>query len=376
MPILPNTNSSDLLKSLQSRTIYANYIIQQQKVSQGCITVISRANTQASDLYQIHEGAQFTSPTFQSTLLAYPTNNCPPSAFPPGPPTNIIGTPASTQVTLSWSAPAFAGTTPIISYTITSNPPSSMVITASTTATITGLTNGTPYIFSVVATNSVGNSTAGVSSSVIPAAPALKLLVIGDTQASAVATAISSRLTALGYTGFTVDSVTLGTTYTGNTLTIANYNTALIWTNSSQTGATGLGVALRSFVNAGGNLVSGTFIWNLYPSDMDFTTTPFQSHGQSNDATGVMIVDVVHPITTGVTLGLTGGNSTLTNGTVVLQSGATKLAHYTSSGDTLLAINTVGTARLVGINLYILNLAYTPVRDLTVNACLWANKNI
>ena len=377
MPLLPNTNSSDLLKSLQSRTIYANYIIQQQKIAQGCVTVVSRANTQASDIYKIHEGAQFTSLTFQSTLLADPANSCPPSVFAPGPPINLVATPGNTTVTLTWSAPLFAGTTAITSYTITSSPPSSTVVTASTTATITGLTNGTPYIFSVVATNSIGNSTAAVSGSVTPVPPpTLKLLVLGDTTASAAATAISSRLTALGYTGFTVDSLDIGTTYTGTTLTVANYNTALIWTNSGHVGATGFGAAIRSFVNAGGNVVSATFIWSLYASDMDFTTTPFQAHAQSNDSTAIMIVDVVHPITTGVTLSLNGGSLILTNGTVALQSGATKLAHFTASGDTLLAINTVGSARLVAINLYISNLSSTPIRDLVVNACLWANKDI
>jgi hypothetical protein len=376
MPLLPNTNSSDLLKSLQTRTVYANYIIQQQKIAQGCITVVSRANTQASDLYQIKEGAQLTTPTFQSTLLADPANGCPPSAFPPGAPTNIVATAGAAQVTLTWSAPSFTGTSPITSYRITSVPLSSTVVTANTTATITGLTNGTSYIFSVVATNSIGNSIAGVSNSVTPTAPPLKLLVIGDSQVTTVASVISSRLTALGYTGFTVDSVVLSITYNGNTLTIANYNTALIWTNSSHTGATGLGAAIRSFVNAGGNVVSATFIWNLYASDIDFTTTPFQPRGQSNDSTAIMIIDVVHPITTGVTLSLNGGNTVLTNGAVVLQSGATRLARFTATGDTVVGINTVGTARLVGLNLYISNLSSTPIRDLTINSCLWANKNI
>jgi hypothetical protein len=202
------------------------------------------------------------------------------------------------------------------------------------------------------------------------------LLVIGDTQVTTVASVISSRLTALGYTGFTVDSVILSITYNGSTLTIANYNTALIWTNSSHTGATGLGAAIRSFVNAGGNVVSATFIWNLYASDIDFTTTPFQPRGQSNDSTAIMIIDVVHPITTGVTLSLNGGNTVLTNGAVVLQSGATRLARFTATGDTVVGINTVGTARLVGLNLYISNLSSTPIRDLTINSCLWANKNI
>jgi len=168
MPVLPNTSSSDLIKSLQSRTVYANYIIQQQKIEQGCINIVSRASTQASDLYEIHVGAQLTTPTFQSTVLADPVNRCTPSGLPPGAPMNVIATAGTTEVTISWAAPTFSGTTPVISYTITSTPASSTVTTTGSIITITGLTSGTSYIFSVVATNSVGNSIAAVSSPVTP----------------------------------------------------------------------------------------------------------------------------------------------------------------------------------------------------------------
>ena len=119
-----------------------------------------------------------------------------------------------------------------------------------------------------------------VTSAPAPAPPpTLNLLVLGDSGASNIATGITTRLTALGYTGFTVNSVTIGTSYTGST-DLANtntYNTVLLYTNSSQTGAPALSTNLKNWVALGGNLVTGTFIWNLYPSGFDFTITPLQS---------------------------------------------------------------------------------------------------
>jgi hypothetical protein len=203
-----------------------------------------------------------------------------------------------------------------------------------------------------------------------------KILVMGDSGASTTATVLSARLTALGYTNFTVNSQLLSTTYDGTVstgLVLTDYDTAIIFTNASQTGAAGLSTALRNYVNTGGNLISATFIWNLYPSGFDFTTTPFTSNSQSTDATGNMVTDITHPITTGIGTALNGGSTIATNGTVTLQSGATKIAHFSSSGDPLVAINTVGNARLVGINASINGLGNANLRDLVVNSCLWVS---
>jgi hypothetical protein len=60
-----NLASSDLIKQRQARTIYSNYIIQQQKVAQGCAQRIdiqtgSGADNSASQLILLAEGAIFT----------------------------------------------------------------------------------------------------------------------------------------------------------------------------------------------------------------------------------------------------------------------------------------------------------------------------
>jgi hypothetical protein len=299
-----NLASSDLIKQKQAKTIYLNYISQEQSANQGCSQRVkiqsgSGADNSSSQLLNLAEGALFTTVTEQQTQLS--NTACPVTTATAEPEPEPAPAPA---------------------------PP-----------------------------------------------PTLKLLVLGDTGASTTATAISTRLTALGYTGFTVNSQTIGTSYTGSTdlANITTYNTVLLYTNSGQTGAAGLSTNIKNWVALGGHLVSATFIWNLAPSGFDYTITPLQARSQSNDSTGNLTVTVVHPITTGVNTSITNGQTTLNNGNASLQTGATTIATFTSSGVPYVVIKTSGASRLVAINAYINGLnVYTNFRNLVTNACLWA----
>jgi len=78
-------------------------------------------------------------------------------AFAPGAPTAVKAaapSPATGKALVSWTAPASTGGVPISSYSVTSSP-GSFSCTAVTTAgcTVSGLTDGTPYTFTVKATN-------------------------------------------------------------------------------------------------------------------------------------------------------------------------------------------------------------------------------
>lgn len=86
---------------------------------------------------------------------------------------NAPGTPTATagnaSASLSWAA-STVGTAPI-TYTVTSSPAGASCTVSSLTASCTGLTNGTPYTFTITATNAFGNATSSSSSAVTPTPP-------------------------------------------------------------------------------------------------------------------------------------------------------------------------------------------------------------
>jgi hypothetical protein len=70
----------------------------------------------------------------------------------PSAPINPTGVPGNGSVTVSWTPPS--GT--VTSYTATASPGGLSCTTPATSCTVTGLTNGQPYRFTVTATNSAG----------------------------------------------------------------------------------------------------------------------------------------------------------------------------------------------------------------------------
>ena len=91
------------------------------------------------------------------------------AAIAPGAPTGPSATAGDAQASVSFSAPTDTGGSPITGYTVTSNPGNKTGAGTGSPIVVTGLTNGTPYTFTVVAANIAGPGPASApSNSVTP----------------------------------------------------------------------------------------------------------------------------------------------------------------------------------------------------------------
>ncbi len=129
-------------------------------------------------------------------------------------PTDVSGTTGNGQVLLSWTAPSSNGGSTITDYTIqySSNGGTSWTAvthsaSTATTATVTGLTNGTSYLLRVAAVNRVGTgsfatTSTAVTPATIPGVPSSVIGIIGNNQVSLswTATADNGGLTITDYT--------------------------------------------------------------------------------------------------------------------------------------------------------------------------------
>jgi hypothetical protein len=83
-----------------------------------------------------------------------------PSTTLPGVVTSVSATPGPGQATVSWGAPLTNGGSAISGYTVTASPGGATVTVTGTSATVTGLTSGTSYTFTVAANSAVGTGPA------------------------------------------------------------------------------------------------------------------------------------------------------------------------------------------------------------------------
>ena len=136
------------------------------------------------------------------------------TATVPGSPTSVTASAGSGQATVSFAAPASTGGATITGYTVTSSPGGGVDSNAGSTATshtMTGLTNGTSYTFTVKATNSAGTGAASAASTSVTPQETQTIGAISFSPASvAVGGATSASASATSGLAVTFSSTTTG----------------------------------------------------------------------------------------------------------------------------------------------------------------------
>lgn len=89
------------------------------------------------------------------------------TAIAPNAPTGASATAGDTQASVSFAAPANTGGSPITGYTVTSSPGGFTGTGTNSSITVSGLTNGTAYTFTVTATNVAGTSGPSTASNAV-----------------------------------------------------------------------------------------------------------------------------------------------------------------------------------------------------------------
>ena len=138
----------------------------------------------------------------------------------PGAPTGVSATAGNAQATITFTAPGSNGGSAITGYTVTSSPGGFTGTGSASPITVTGLTNGTAYTFTVIATNANGNSSASsasnsVTPSSVPGAPTIGTATAGNAQAN-VAFTVPASNGGSAITGYTVTSNPGNITGTGS----------------------------------------------------------------------------------------------------------------------------------------------------------------
>ncbi len=195
-----------------------------------------------------------------SSASAATTSVTPTTTVPGAPTTVTASSSANGQSVVSWTAPTYTGGSSIIHYTVTSSPGAKICTTSNgttTTCTVTGLTNGTAYTFTVTATNGIGTGPASAPSapatpSTVPGAPTGVTATTHQNTSSVVSWTAPTSNGGSSITSYTVTSSTGARTCTttgATTCTVSgltngtSYTFTVTATNSAGTGAASIASA-------------------------------------------------------------------------------------------------------------------------------------
>jgi hypothetical protein len=244
-----------------------------------------------------------------------------PTATVPDAPTDVSATPGNAQATVTFTAPTNDDG---VIYTVTSSPGGFTATGTTSPIVVTGLTNGTAYTFTVVATNEVGPSNPSSASSpvtpaTVPDAPTIGTATPGSTQASVTFTAPTNNggATITSYTvtsspgGFTASDASspivvpglingIAYTFTVTATNSAGTSTASSASNQVTPAATAPGAPTGVIATAGNAQASVAFMAPTNDGGSDITSYTVTSTPGSRTATGASSPLIVTGLTNGV----------------------------------------------------------------------------
>lgn len=318
--------------------------------------------------------------TQDSLPIGHPYKSAPPSITVPNPPTGLGATPGNGQATISFT-PGSDGGSVITNYKYSIDGTNYTALSPADTSspiTITGLTNGVTYNITLKAVNAIGDSVASASVSVTPFAPITgspNVLILGDSNATLVASSLQSAKTDLGYVGTmtitTKNLIGADNSYTGSDL--ASYNVVILYTNGGPSPSATLGTNLNAFVAGGGHLIMGVFAWgNVTQFPINYSSYSTYNYSGSQSSTGSFITYIgTHPITSAVSnsgLVISGSDTP----SITTTTSATAIADYSSDNNHFIAVKQNGSSKLVGINLYFPT-GYSSTSEKAINKYLCAS---
>ena len=202
-----------------------------------------------------------------------PSNSVTPSPTAPSAPTIGIATAGNAQASVSFTPPVNDGGVAINYYTVTSTPGNVTAFGTSSPITVTGLSNGATYSFTVTATNSGGTSPASAASNSVSLTGAIAAMPFSGTSAAASSSAYTYTTLAAVNTIAITGTVNVQV-FTDSTYTVADTN----WTCTNDCIAT-TPVAAGTILYIGVNnfsAVAATFSLNVT------NATILQSEGAIN----------------------------------------------------------------------------------------------
>ena len=122
----------------------------------------------------------------QTWTCTAPAPPAPPAPVPATPPTGVAAQPGDASAVVTWSAPASSGSYAVSTYLVRSSPEGRTCLTASLSCTVSGLRNGTPYIFTVEALTGAGWSAPSAPSAAVTPVKPRSIVITGIRKGPAV----------------------------------------------------------------------------------------------------------------------------------------------------------------------------------------------